>query len=401
MAAANSYPTASRGVDDPATALRYQLMDEAAGIPDLIPLGLGDPDLATPEHVIAAAKRAIDAGQCDRPVDPAGLPELRAAIAEKLWRENGVPVSPDGVVVSTGGQEGLFLVVLALLRPGDEVLVPDPRYPSYDTAINVARGQIVSVPTYEADSFDLDPAEVEARITPRTRMLLLVSPGNPTAGTISPDHIRELAELARRYDLFVISDEIYEKLLYDDTEHLSIGSLPGMAERTITVNGFSKTYCMTGWRVGWVAGPEPVMREVARLKRLTSQGAPLVSQYAGVAALTGPQEIVDEYLAQYARRRRIVLDTLDRLGFTYGQPRGGFYVFLNAGSSGMAAEQLSRKLLSDAHVLIFPGTGFGPNWSQYMRLAWLAPEAKIAEAMARVERALAPSAAAPVEVSNP
>ncbi len=390
--APSSQPAASR-VDDPATALRYELMDEAAGIADLIPLGLGDPDLATPDHVIAAAKQAIDAGLCDRSCNPAGLPELRAAIAEKLWRENGVPVSPDGVVVSTGGQEGLFLVVLALLEPGDEVLVPDPRYPSYDTALNVAGGKIVSVPTYEADSFDLDPAEVEARITPRTKLLLLVSPGNPTAGTISPDHIRELAEIARRYDLFVISDEIYEKLLYDDTEHLSIGSLPGMAERTITVNGFSKTYCMTGWRVGWVAGPESVMREVARLKRLTSQAAPLVSQYAGIAALTGPQDIVDEYLAQYARRRRIVLDTLDRLGFTYGQPRGGFYVFLNAGSSGMPAEQLSRKLLSDAHVLIFPGTGFGANWSQYMRLAWLAPEPKIAEAMARVERALAPAEA--------
>lgn len=391
-----SGPTAakarSRGVDDPATALRYELMDEAAGIDDLIPLGLGDPDLPTPTHIVDAAKRAIDAGLVDSVGDPAGLFELRAAVADKLWRENGVPCSPDGVVVSTGGQEGLFLVVQAILRPGDEVLVPDPRYPSYDTAIRVAKAEIVSVPTYEEDSFDLDPAEVEARITPRSRVLLLVSPGNPTAGVISPDHIRKLAEIARRHDLIVISDEIYEKLLYDDTEHLSIGSLRGMAERTITVNGFSKTYCMTGWRVGWVAGPEPIMREVARLKRLVSASAPLVSQYAGLAALQGPQDAVGEYLEQYSRRRRIVLDTLDRLGFTYGQPRGGFYVFLNAGSSGYPAEQLSRKLLTEAHVLIFPGTGFGPSWSQYMRLAWLAPEERIAEAMARVERCLSPTA---------
>jgi aminotransferase len=380
---------------DPGTALRCELMDEAAKIADLIPLGLGDPDLPTPAHIVEAAKRAIDAGLCDRPVDPAGLPELRAAIADKLWRENGVPVSPDGVVVSTGGQEGLFLVVQALLRPGDEVLIPDPRYPSYDTAITVARGEIVAVPTYEAESFDLDPAAVEARITPRTRLLVLASPGNPTAGTISPGHLRELADLARRYDLHVISDETYEKLLYDDAEHLSIASLPGMAERTITVNGFSKAYCMTGWRVGWVAGPERIMREVVRRKQLISQSAPLVSQFAGMAALTGPQDSVADYLAIYARRRRIVLETLDRLGFTYGRPRGGFSVFLNAGASGMAAEQLARKLLSDARVLIFPGTGFGPQWSQHMRLAWLAPEAEISEAMARVERALAPTAEPP------
>lgn len=388
MSTTPSPPTAPRTVDDRATALRYELMDEAAGIDDLIPLGLGDPDLPTPAHIVEAAKQAIDADLVDTVGDPAGLLELRTAVAQKLWRENGVPASSDGVVISTGGQEGLFLAVQAILQPGDEVLVPDPRYPSYDTAIRVAKGEIVSVPTYEEDAFDLNPAEVQARITPRTRALLLVSPGNPTAGTVSPAHVRELAEIARRHDLIVISDEIYEKLLYDDTEHLSIGSLPGMAERTITINGFSKTYCMTGWRVGWVAGPEAILREVARRKRLTSASAPLVSQYAGIAALEGPQDAIDAYLEQYSRRRRIVLDTLDRLGFTYGLPRGGFYVFLNAGSSGMPAEQLSRKLLTEAHVLIFPGTGFGPNWSQYMRLAWLAPEERIAEAMARVEQCL-------------
>ena len=377
-------------IDARATALRYELMDEAAGIDDLIPLGLGDPDLPTPAHIVEAAKQAIDAGLVDTVGDPAGLRELRAAVSRKLWRENGVPAAADGVVISTGGQEGLFLAVQAILDPGDEILVPDPRYPSYDTAIRIAHGQIVSVPTREQDAFDLDPSEVEARITPRTRAMLLVTPGNPTAGIISPAHVRELAEIARRHDLIVISDEIYEKLLYDGAEHLSIGSLPGMAERTITVNGFSKSYCMTGWRVGWVAGPERIMREVARRKRLTSAAAPLVSQFAAIAALNGPQDTIELYLQQYSRRRRIVLDTLDRLGFTYGTPWGGFYVFLNAGSSGMAAEQLSRKLLTDAHVLIFPGTGFGPNWSQYMRLAWLAPEARITEAMARVERALKP-----------
>lgn len=363
-------------------------MQEAAGIGDVISLGLTDPDLPTPAHIVEAAKRAIDSGSCDVTGDPAGLPRLRVAVAEKLWNENGVAASPSGVVITTGGQEGLFLALQAILRPGHEVLVPDPHYLSYDTAIQMTGSTVVSVPTYEADAFDLDPAEVEARITPRTRMLLLASPCNPTGGTISPDRVRQLAAIAKRHELIVVSNEMYEKLLYDDAKHLSIASLPGMAERTITVNSFSKAYCMAGWRVGWLAGPERLVREVARLKRLTTASAPLVSQHAAVAALTGPQGVITSYLEQYSRRRRIVLDALDRIGFTYGEPRGGLFVFLNASASGIGAEQLSHKLLSEAHVLIFPGTGFGARWSKYLRLAWLAPEKPIVDAMARLERCL-------------
>jgi aminotransferase len=363
-------------------------MHKAAGIRDVISLGLSDPDLPTPAHIVEAAKRAIDSGSCDVIADPTGLPRLRVAVAEKLWHENSVAVSPNEVVITTGGQEGLFLALQSILRPGDEVLVPDPRYLSYDTAIHMAGAQVVSVPTYESDAFDLDPAAVEARVTPRTRMLLLASPCNPTGGTISPDRVRQLATIARRHDLMVVSNEMYEKLLYDDAKHLSIASLPGMADRTITVNSFSKAYCMAGWRVGWLAGPERLVREAARLKRLTSASAPLVSQYAAVAALAGPQEVIRSYLEQYSRRRRIVLDALDRIGFTYGKPRGGLFVFLNASASGIGAEQLSHKLLSEARVLIFPGTGFGARWSKYLRIAWLAPEKPIVDAMARVERCL-------------
>lgn len=376
--------------DASGTALRYELVAEAAKMDDVIRLAVGDPDLPTPPHIVEAAKHAIDTGRASAPCDPSGLPELRAAVAEKLQRDNQVPMSPDGVVITTGAQAGLFVTVQTIVRPGDEVLVPDPGYPSYDTAIRVAGGTVVPVPTRQEDAFELNPAEVEARITPRTRVLLIVSPGNPTAGTVSPARVRELADLAKRHDLLVISDEIYEKLLYDGTEHLSIGSLPGMAERTITVNGFSKAYCMTGWRIGWVAGPESIMRQVAHRNELMAGSAPLVSQYAGLAALTGPQDAVAEYVEQYTRRRRFVLDTLDRLGLTYGMPRGGTYVFFNAASTGISAEALSRKLLAEAHVLIFPGTGFGANWSQYMRLAWLVPEPQIVEAMRRVEAVLAP-----------
>lgn len=373
---------------DTGTKVRYDLLDLAAEIDDVIALGRGDPDLPTPEHIVAAAKAAIDRG-VDGVSDPAGLPELRAAVADKLRRENGVHVEgEDGVVVTTGGQEGLFLAVQALLQPGDEILVPDPRYTSYDIAIRMAGATMVSVPTREEDGFDLDPAAVERAITPRTKALLLISPGNPTAGTITPPNLRALAEVAQRHGLFVISDEIYEKLVYEPHEHLSIGSLPGMAERTVTVNGFSKTFCMTGWRIGWIAGPTEIMRRARRLKQLTSTCAPVVSQRAGIAALTGPMDAVEEYKRIYTRRRTIVLETLDRLGFTYGEPRGAFYVFLNASSIGVSAADLSLKLLREAHVLIFPGTGFGEQWGDYMRLAWLVPEEELTEAMRRIEGVL-------------
>jgi aminotransferase len=376
-------------LDDEGTRQRYDLLERAESMSGVIALGRGDPDVPTPAHIVESANSAIERGDVDRVSDPAGTPELRRAIAQKLRRENGVTVDPAaGVVVTTGGQEGLFLLVQAMLRRGDEILVPDPRYTSYDVAIQMAGATMVSIPTVERDGFDLDPDEVEKRITPRTRVLLLVTPGNPTAGTITPPNIRRIAEIAKKHDLLVISDEIYEKLLYDGAEHLSIGSLPGMADRTITLNGFSKTYSMTGWRVGYVAGPPAVMRRVRRLKELASSCAPVVSQWAGVAALEGPQDAVEEYRKIYEGRRRVLLDGLDRMGFTYGDPRGAFYVFVNASSVGMDSIDLTRKLLEEVRVLIFPGTGFGEQWVDYMRVSYLADEAELAEAMARVESCL-------------
>jgi aminotransferase len=307
-----------------------------------------------------------------------------------LTRENGVRVDPaDEVVVTTGGQEALFLLIQTVLQPGDEILVPDPRYTSYDVAIQMAGGIMVSVPTRQEDGFDLHADEVERRITPRTRALLIVSPGNPSAGTVTPPNLRAIAEVAKKHNILVISDEIYEKLLYDGAEHLSIGSLPGMAERTVTLIGFSKTYAMTGWRLGYVAGPRSIMRKLRRLKGLCSSCAPVVSQWAGVAALTGTQEPVEEYRRIYERRRRLMLDSFDRVGFTYGEPRGAFYIFINTSSTGLDSEDLSLKLLQEAHVLAFPGTGFGPQWVDYMRISYLAPEETLREAMRRIEHCLA------------
>jgi aminotransferase len=358
-------------------------------LPDVISLGLGDPDFPTPAHIVAAAKEAMADGRCDRYTDPAGLLELRRAIAAKLARENGIPADPETeITVTTGGQEALYVVVQALLDPGDEILVPDPRYSSYDAAIGQAGGIIVPVPTREADAFALDPDAVERRITPRTKAILLVTPGNPTAGVISPTHLRRIAEIAIARDLVVIADEIYERYTYDGTVHFSVGSLPEMRGRTITLGGFSKSYAMTGWRLGYVVAPAALTRAIRALKTLVSNSAPTISQWAGIAALAGPQECVEDFRTTFDARRRALMSALDAMGFTYGHPYGAFYIFANVSATGMPTFALARRLLEEARVLIFPGTGFGAAWGDYLRFSLAQPTPVLLEAVARLQRVM-------------
>ncbi len=376
-------PEAIRAVAADGTQLRYALMELSQQFPDAIALGRGDPDLACPPHIIAAAKQALR----DRPneVSPvAGLPALRAAIAEKLRRENGIPAQAENVIVTTGGQEGLFLIMQALLDPGDEVLVPDPRYTSYDEAIESAGGRMVMIPTDHADAFNLRPEAVEAAITPRTKALLIVTPSNPTGGIVTEERLRQIAEMAIQHNLIVISDEIYEQFVYDSWRHFSIGSLPGMAERTITLNGFSKTYAMTGLRVGYVCAPANVIDALARVKALTTGPAAAVSQRAALAALTGSQEPVREFLRIYDERRRVLMAGLRALGLDYSEPRGAFFLWTNSSSVGIHATELSYLLLKEGRVLIFPGTGFGENWGGYLRISVLQSTDLLREALERM-----------------
>ncbi len=381
---------------------RDVLIAIAQHLPDVISLGLGDPDFATPVHIVAAAKEAMAAGRCDHYTHPAGLIELRRTIAAKLARENAIDADPETeITVTTGGQEGLYAIVQALLDPGDEILVPDPRYSSYDAAIGRAGGVIVPVPTRQEDDFDLRPDEVERRITAHTKAILLVTPGNPTAGVISPMHLRQIAQLAIDHDLVVISDEIYEQFVFDGAEHFSIGSLPEMRGRTITLNGFSKTYAMTGWRLGYVVAPPALTQAIRAMKQSISIAAPAIAQWAGIAALTGPQECVAEFRTIYDERRRALMPALDALGFTYGHPYGTFYIFANISTTGMPAFTLARKLLEEARVLIFPGTGFGPAWSDYVRFSVLQPTPVLLEAVARLGRVLRESTGNAQRTSTP
>jgi aminotransferase len=366
----------------------FALQELAARSPDAISLGLGDPDLPTPAHIVAAARDAFESGRAG-PLPARGLPELRQAVAAKLKRVNGINVDPDReVLITTGSQEALFLLVQALIDPGDEVIVPDPRYPSYDAAIDLAGGKIVLTPTDEANDFDLNPEEVEARITSRTKAILLITPSNPTAGIISPENLQRLAGIAIAHDLIVIADEIYEHFVYDGAQHLSIASLPGMSGRTITLNGFSKSYAMTGWRVGYIAAPGGFIDAVTGLKSAINRHAPAVSQWAAVAALEGPQDCIAEMRALYDSRRHLVMNALTDMGLSFGQPRGAFYIWANISSTGIEATMLSYLLLRDAGVLVFPGTGFGENWGNYMRFTLLQPEAVLEDAMERIAKVL-------------
>ncbi len=376
-------PEAIRAVAADGTQLRYALMELAATLPDIIALGRGDPDLPTPVHIVEATKAAIRDGRT-APTPVAGMPALREAIAAKLRVENGLDVEADNIIVTTGGQEALFLVMQALLDPGDEILVPDPRYTSYDDAILSAGARMVMVPTEHADAFNLRPEAVEAAITPRSKALLIVTPSNPTAGIVTEDRLRAIAEIAIRHNLIVISDEIYEKFVYDGWQHFSIGSLPGMAERTITLNGFSKTYSMTGLRIGYAAGPVNLIEAMTRIKAVTTGPAATVSQHAALAALNGPDEPLREFQRIYAERRRVMMEGLSAMGLDYSDPRGAFFLWTNSSSTGIHATELSYLLLKEGRVLIFPGTGFGENWGGYLRISYLQATDKIREALERM-----------------
>ena len=364
----------------------FDLMELARSRPAAITLGLGDPDLPTPAHIVAAAAEAIESGRTG-PTPATGLLELREAIARKLSRDNGVEVDPETeVLVTTGGQEALFLLVQALIEPGDEIIVPDPRYTSYDRAISLAGGKMVLVPTHAENNFALDPDEVEKRITPRTKVLLVISPNNPTAGVNPPEVMQRMAEIATKHDLIVVADEIYEKFVYDDAVHVSIASLPGMRSRTITLNGMSKTYAMTGWRIGYLAAPSSFIRAASGLKEMVNIQAPSVSQWASVAALNGPQECVEEMRRTYDERRKMMMGELDRMGISYGHPYGGLYIWANVSSTGLSASEFSYKLLDEENVLVLPGAGFGQGWDDWIRMTILQPEETLREVAARMSK---------------
>lgn len=365
---------------------RQKLTTIAATLDDVILMGLGDPDARTPDHISAAAIRAIEDGQTHY-THPAGMPALREAIATMLGRDYGLSYSADEVMVTAGTQEGVMLCALAFLDPGDELMVPAPRFTSYDTAVEMVGGKLVDIPTVEAENFALTAARIESLITPRTKALVLISPNNPTGAVTPPDEIRKIAEVVKRHDLIVISDEIYADLLFDGAEHLSIGTLPGMKERTIIMNGFSKSHAMTGWRVGYLAAPKSFVDRMTEPRHTLSINASSISQHAALAAATGPTDCVAEMLDTYRQRRKVLLAGFDRLGFTYARAAGSFYVYTNISASGRPATEFCEVMLREARVMCSPGMLFADPDDRYVRFSVLQTIPRIEEALARIEAA--------------
>lgn len=361
---------------------REQLLAMAEGRKDLARLGRGDPDLATPPHIVEAARRALLEGETHY-THWQGRSDLRQAICDKYAREQGLAFAPGQVLVTAGAQEAVYVTFQTLLDPGDEVVMADPHYSVYSLVIRLAGGVPVLVPTRAEDDFVVRPEEVERRITARTKVLVLVSPDNPTGAVIPAERLARLAEIARRHDLIVVMDEIYEKFVYDGHTHASIAREPGMSERTVVINGFSKSYAMTGWRAGFLIAPEAIVQHMETLHNSLLICAPAVSQAAALAALTGPQDAVEEMRRTYAERRALLLRRLTAMGLPCRGSRGALYVYPSIEATGLSSFDFCVRML-EAGVQVFPGTTYGGG-AGYIRISFLQPIETLRTAMDRME----------------
>lgn len=355
----------------------------------IIHLEIGRPDFDTPARIKEAAKRALDEGKVHY-TSNYGIPELREAIAQKLSRDNGLSFDPaTEIIVTAGANEAVLITMMALVNPADEVLLPDPCWLHYFYCARMAGAVPVSVPLREENRFQPLIEDFRSRITPKTRMMIINTPNNPTGAVYEAEVLEKLAQLAREKDLFVLSDEIYEKIVYDGTRHFSIGSFPGMRERTITVNGFSKIYAMTGWRLGYAAADREIISALIRIHQYTAVCATSFAQWGGVEALTGPQKEAEMMVKEFDRRRSLVWSALNRMqGIHVVKPKGAFYIFPNIKELGKTPEELAQYLLNEAKIAVVPGTTMGKFGPDFVRISYANSYENLKTAMERMEKAL-------------
>ncbi len=371
----------------PGSGIR-RFFDIIATMDDVISLGVGEPDFVTPWPISEAAIRSIEAGHTHY-TSNLGLLELREAIAADLERRYGIEWDPhDELMITTGVSEGLDLAARAIINPGDEVIVADPSYAAHAPAVVLAGGIAVPVTTHAAQGFALEPEAVEAAITQRTRALLIAYPSNPTGAVLDRPTLEALADVARRHDLIVISDEIYDRLVYGGSEHTPIATLPGMQKRTITLGGFSKSHAMTGWRVAWAAAPQDLSQAMLKIHQYAMMSAPTVAQYAALEAVRSGEEYVVSMREEYDRRRQLMWRGFNELGLACAEPRGAFYAFPSVGQTGYDDETFAEQLLLQEQVAVVPGSAFGAAGAGYVRACYATSYEEIEEALRRIQRFL-------------
>ena len=366
-----------------------RMIELSAGMKNVIHLEQGEPDFTTPEHILNAAIEAIRGG-CTHYTAMDGTMELREAIAKKLEEDNGIDFDPQTeVTVTSGSQEAMLIAALGFLNRGDEALILDPYYPACYEDTLLAEAKSVSVPLDEKKGYSVETGALESKITERTRMIWLCNPSNPTGHVFSKEDLEVIAEVAKRHDLIVFADEVYEKIVYDGVRHVSIGSLPGMEDRTVTVNGFSKAYAMTGWRIGYVAAEKKLSTTLRKLHYYATLCPNAISQKAAFAALTGSQGCVKEMVTEYNRRREVVLHELDRIAsLFYTIPKGAFYVFPDFSSFEKSDEIFAAFLLKEAGVVTAPGSGFGKTGEGHLRISYSISHEQVKEGMDRIKKCL-------------
>jgi len=356
-------------------------------MPEVISLGIGEPDFVTPEHISQAGIRSIQQGHTHY-TSNYGTLELRQEIAAMLLRRYGLTYdAKTELLVTVGVSEGVDLTMRTLINPGNEVISPDPGYVAYEADIIFADGVPVAVPTYAKYDFGVRAADIAAAITPRTKMILLGNPNNPTGAVVPGTELEGIARLAIEHDLIVAVDEVYSRLVYD-TEHVSVAAMPGMRERTILLDGFSKAYAMTGWRVGYVAAPAYILEAMLKIHQYTIMCASTSAQEAALEALRHGEDDVKLMHEAYARRRRMFVEGLNRIGLSCSEPHGAFYAFPSITSSGMTDEEFTEKLLFEEKVAVVPGSAFGAAGAGYVRCSYCTGYDKLEEALVRMERFL-------------
>ena len=364
-----------------------KFFDLAADMPHCISLGVGEPDFKTPWSVRDAGIRSLELGRTKYTAN-SGLKELRGEICNYLQRRFDLHYKEENILVTVGGSEAIDLTIRAVVQPGDEVIIPEPCFVCYEPITQLTGGVPVHIATRAEDQFRLTADQLRAAITPRTKLLIFPYPNNPTGAVMSAAEMEEIAAVLRETNVLVLSDEIYSELTYGLDRHVSIASLPGMAERTIVVNGFSKTYAMTGWRLGYAAGPAPLVKVMTKIHQSCIMSAPTTSQYAAITALRQCDDQIEMMRDEYNRRRRYVVKALNEMGLTCFEPRGAFYVFPSIQISGLTSSEFCEQLLREKEVAIIPGSAFGASGEGYARISYAYSVDHLQTAMKRIREFL-------------